>query len=101
MAGVVDITSNFMPEYGRNTGAIIDVVSKGGTNQFHGDAYWFGRYNATAARDFFNPTSETEHFVRNQFGYSVGGPIRKDKTFFFFNQEGHRFLTDRITESIP
>jgi hypothetical protein len=94
------ITNNFLPEYGRNTGAIIDIISKSGTNELHGDAYWFGRYNATAARDFFNPTSETEHFVRNQFGYSLGGPIRKDRTFWFFNEEFQRFRTGRISQSI-
>lgn len=94
------ITSSFLPEYGRNTGAIIDIVSKSGSNDLHGDAYWFGRYNATAARDFFNPTSETEHFVRNLFGYSAGGPLKKDKTFWFVNQEFRRFQTGRISESI-
>jgi hypothetical protein len=93
------ITSSFLPEYGRNTGAIIDIVSKSGSNDLHGDAYWFGRYNATAARDFFNPTSETEHFVRNLFGYSAGGPLKKDKTFWFVNQEFRRFRTNRISES--
>jgi len=93
------ITSSFLPEYGRNTGAIVDIVSKSGTNDLHGDAYWFGRYNATAARDFFNPTSETEHFVRNLFGYSAEGPLKKDKTFWFFNQEFRRFRTGRISES--
>jgi hypothetical protein len=93
------ITNNFLPEFGRNTGAIIDIVSKSGSNEIHGDAYWFGRYNATAARDFFNPTSETEHFVRNQFGFSIGGPIKKDKTFWFVNEESHRFRTGRISAS--
>ena len=93
------ITSSFLPEYGRNTGAIIDIVSKSGSNDLHGDAYWFGRYNATAARDFFNPTSETEHCVRNLFGYSAGGRLKKDKTFWFVNQEFRPFRTGRISES--
>jgi len=48
------ITSNFLPEYGRNTGAVIDIVSKRGTNNFHTDVYWFGRYDALGARDYFN-----------------------------------------------
>ena len=70
------ITNNFNPEFGRNTGAIIDVVTRGGTNAFHGDAYWFGRYNALGARDFFNPgpTAQNPLHVRNDFGFSVGGP---------------------------
>jgi hypothetical protein len=95
------ITSNFNAEYGRNTGAIIDVVTKSGSNSFHGDAYWFGRYNGLGgARDWFNPAIDAagqpekmNPYVRNQFGYSVGGPIHKNKTFFFFNQEFERFRT--------
>ena len=93
------ITSNFNAEYGRNTGAIIDVLTKSGTNKFHGDAYEFGRWNGFGgARDWFNPSSgdnggPQNPYVRNQFGYSIGGPIRKDKTFFFFNEEFDRFRT--------
>ena len=90
------ITNNFNAEYGRNTGAIIDVVTKSGTNQFHGDAYEFGRWNAFGgARDWFNRASEgpQDPYIRHQFGFSIGGPIRKDKTFFFFNDEMDRFIT--------
>ena len=90
------ITNNFNAEYGRNTGAIIDVVTKSGTNQFHGDAYEFGRWNAFGgARDWFNRSSEgpQDPYIRHQFGFSIGGPIRKDKTFFFFNDEMDRFIT--------
>jgi hypothetical protein len=90
------ITNNFNAEYGRNTGAIIDVVTKSGTNKFHGDAYEFGRWNGFGgARDWFNRASEgpQDPYVRNQFGYSIGGPIIKDKTFFFFNEEFQRFVT--------
>ena len=99
------VTDNFNAEYGRNTGAIIDVVTKGGTNKIHFDAYWFGRYNKIGgARDWFNPATgpsggPENPYVRNQFGYSVGGPIRKDKTFFFFNQEFQRFPTAQ-TQSV-
>ncbi len=99
------VTNNFNAEYGRNTGAIIDVVTKGGTNGIHVDAYWFGRYkNIGGARDWFNPASgpvggPQNPYVRNQFGYSIGGPIRKDKTFFFFNQEFQRFPTAQ-TQSV-
>ena len=95
------ITNNFLPEYGRNTGAIIEVVTKSGKNALHGDAYWFGRYNATAARDFFNHnidnltgTTESQNpFVRNIFGGSASGRIIKDKTFWFANYDGSRFVT--------
>jgi hypothetical protein len=97
------ITNNFNAEYGRDTGAIIDVVTKSGTNQFHGNAYWFGRYDKIGgARDWFNPGSsgQRDPYVRNQFGYSIGGPIWKNKTFFFFNQEFQRFRTARTTPAV-
>jgi hypothetical protein len=94
------ITSNFLPEFGRNTGAVVDVVTKRGTNDFHADAYWFGRYSALGARDFFNhevtsagPVVPRDLYVRNTFGASAGGAIRPDKTFWFANYEGQRFVT--------
>jgi hypothetical protein len=90
------ITNNFNAEFGRNTGAIVDVVTASGGNTVHGDLYEFGRWNGFAgARDWFNPASQgpMNPYERNQFGYSVGGPIRKNKTFFFFNQEFDRFVT--------
>jgi hypothetical protein len=93
------ITNNFNAEYGRNTGAIINVITRGGTNQFHGDAYWFGRYNALGARDFFNQGPGPQNpYVRNDFGFSVGGPIKKNRTFFFINNEYQRFRTS-LTDS--
>ena len=98
------ITNTFMPEYGRNTGAVVDIVTKSGTNRFKGDAYWFGRYSALGARDFFNHLDgESKNpYVRNQFGYSLGGPIRKDKTFFFFNNEYQIFHTTlSTTTTVP
>ena len=96
------ITNNFSPEFGRNNGAIIDVLTKSGTNAVHGDAYWFGRYNALGARDFFNhlPDTPKDPYVRNDFGGSLGGPIRKDKTFWFANYEGQRFVTARTSTSV-
>ncbi len=102
------VTNNFNAEYGRDTGAIIDVVTKSGTNTVHFDAYWFGRYNKIGgARDWFNPATgpsagPENPYVRNQFGYSVGLPIIKDKTFFFFNQEFQRFPTAQTqTDIVP
>ncbi len=95
------ITNNFLPEYGRNTGAIVDVVTKSGSNQFHGDAYEFNRVRALAARDYFNPSPDPQNpFVRNQFGASLGGPIIKDKTFFFVNSEWDRFRTTVTNSSV-
>jgi hypothetical protein len=70
------ITNNFAPEYGRNNGAVIEVITKSGTNQLHGTAYEFGRYNALGARDFFNPANgpsggPQNPYVRNDFGASA------------------------------
>ena len=99
------ITDNFNAEFGRNNGAIVDVVTKSGTNSFHGGVYEFGRWNSFGgARDWFNPASQGKMnpYVRNQFGGSIGGPIRKDKTFFFFNQEIDRFRTTLTnTATVP
>ncbi len=102
------ITNNFNAEFGRNTGAIIDVVTKSGTNSFHGDVYEYGRWNSFGgARDWFNPRVDSggqvhkmDPYVRNQFGYSFGGPIIKNKTFFFFNEEFQRFRTTLTNSSI-
>ncbi len=95
------ITNDFNAEYGRNTGAIIDIVTRGGTNDFHGNAYWFGRYNALGARNFFNRAPDPQDpYVRNQFGYSVGGPILKNRTFFFINNEYQRYRTTLTASSV-
>jgi len=102
------ISNNFLPEFGRNSGAIVDVITKSGTNNLHGVAYWFGRYDAFGARDFFNhnpdandPTKEEAKapYTRNDFGASLGGPLVKDKTFWFGNYEGQRFQTTLINAS--
>lgn len=89
------ITNNFDAEFGRDTGAVIDVVTRGGSNQFHGNAYEFGRYSALGARDFFNTKENGPQnpYVRNDFGASLGGPIWKDHTFFYLNGEVQRFRT--------
>lgn len=101
------ITSSFLPEFGRNTGAVIDIVSKHGTNEVHSDVYWFGRFSAMGARDYFNhQTNAMGHLVgkdpytRNIFGVSVGGPLRHDKTFWFGNYDGERFATTLTNTSI-
>lgn len=96
------ITNNFNAEYGRNTGAIIDVVTKSGTNSFHGGVYEFGRWNAFGgARDWFNRAPDPMNpYIRNQFGYSFGGPIIKNKTFFFVNEEFDRFRTTLTNSAV-
>src|SRR5215470_2112090 len=94
------LTNGYLPEFGRNNGAIIDIVTKRGTNDFHADLYWFGRYTALSAKDFFAQDRNQDPFVRNQFGYSAGGPIQKNKTFFFANEEVWRFSTTLLKSSI-
>lgn len=82
------ITGNFNAEFGRNTGGIITTATKRGTNNFHGNAYLYYRSDKYAARNFFD--DEIAPLDRKQYGGSFGGPIWKDKLFFFFNYEGNR-----------
>ena len=78
-------TSNFSAEYGRNSGAQVSLVTRSGGNDFHGSAFEFLRNDKFDARSFFAPVRPTLRF--NNFGYSIGGPIIKDKLFFFGGQE--------------
>ena len=85
----VRVLSNFEPEFGRNAGTVISIVTKSGTNQLHGNGFDYFRNNALDARNYFNTTNNPQApFHNNQFGGSLGGPIQKDKTFFFFDYEG-------------
>lgn len=85
------VASNFEAEYGRSAGAVINVVTKSGTNSLHGSAFEFLRNTALNARNYFNATPDPKQpFHDNQFGGSLGGPIVKDKTFFFGDYEGVR-----------
>ena len=83
------ITNNYAAEYGRTAGGILNAITRSGTNQFHGTAFEFVRNSAFDARNFFDPEIRPA-LRRNQFGGSIGGPIRKDKTFFFLAYEGLR-----------
>src|SRR3984893_13989677 len=83
------LTSNFSAEYGKTSGGVVNAISRAGTNQLHGNAYEFIRNSALDARNFFDP-AKVPAFRRNQFGASIGGPIIKDKTFFFGDYEGIR-----------
>ncbi len=83
------LTSNFTAEYGRASGGIVNVVTKSGSNAFHGTAYEFNRVSALSSNTFQNNAQDIPKsvFDRNQFGYSAGGPIKKDKLFFFSSTE--------------
>jgi hypothetical protein len=83
-------TVNFAAEYGRNNGSVVLAVSRSGTNEFHGSLYDFLRNDALDARNFFDGAGQSGVLIQNQFGGSLGGPIRKDRTFFFVNYEGLR-----------
>jgi carboxypeptidase family protein len=93
------IISNYMPEFGRATGGVVNIVTKSGSNEFHGDAFGFLRDAALQARNPFsvavNPTTGVaepvkQAYTRAQYGTAFGGPIKKDKDFFFFSFEGTR-----------
>ena len=87
----VNVLSNFEPEYGRNAGAVVNIVTKSGTNALHGSAGEYFRNSALDARNYFNIASQPKApFHNNQFGASLGGPIVKDKTFFYADYEGQR-----------
>src|SRR6266700_3601000 len=87
-------TSNYSSEYGQNAGAVVNVITKSGTNNFHGDVFEFLRNSVFNARNFFAPLNLKDNgrdqLKRNQFGGTVGGPILRDKTFFFAGFQGTR-----------
>ncbi len=85
------VLSNYEAEYGRNSGAIINIVTKSGTNAWHGSLLEYFRSGQLGARNFFNFDPQPKNpFHNNQFGGSLGGPVIKDKTFFYVNYEGQR-----------
>jgi hypothetical protein len=87
----LNVLSNYQPEFGRNGGAVVNIVTKSGSNEFHGDFFDYFRNDALDARNYFNFSNEPQAaFKNNQFGGSLGGPIVKDKTFFFADYEGQR-----------
>ncbi len=92
------VLSNFAPEYGRNAGAVVNIVTKSGTNALHGTAAEYFRNNALDARNYYNPGSQPKaSFHNNQYGGSLGGPIVKDKTFFYGDYEGQRETVGVVT----
>ncbi|MBV9341641.1 MAG: TonB-dependent receptor [Acidobacteria bacterium] len=80
--------NSFSAEFGNNGGTVVNMALKSGTNSFHGSGWWFGQRAGTDARDFFNPEPNGKpNHKRDQYGFSLGGPIRKNKTFFFADVE--------------
>jgi hypothetical protein len=93
------ITSNFDAEYGEYSGGQISVITKSGANAFHGNAFEFLRNTDLDARNYFSPTRGA--FRQNQFGGTIGGPIRRDKLFFFLDYQGTRQTQGVDTGNIP
>jgi Carboxypeptidase regulatory-like domain len=82
------ITNTFDAEYGRNSGSVVNVITKSGSNKLHGDVYDYFRNTVLNAQGYFNSVKPV--FNQNQFGGTLGGPIKKDRTFFFLSYEGRR-----------
>jgi hypothetical protein len=78
--------NSFSAEFGNNGGTVVNIVLKQGTNAFHGSGWWYGQRSAFDARDYFNSGEKPDH-VRDQYGFSLGGPLQKNKTFFFVDFE--------------
>jgi hypothetical protein len=98
--------NSYGAEFGGNSGGQVTLVTKSGTNQFHGSAYYFGRNDVLNANNTNlkanSPGSHTPKLRRSDFGYTVGGPIKKDKIFFFWSQEWNRQITGRVnTGRVP
>jgi hypothetical protein len=85
-----NLQSQFGAEYGRNSGSVVNIVTRSGTNTLHGSAFEFFRNSALDARNYFNSDAQKSVFQNSNFGASIGGPIVKDKTFFFGAYEGQR-----------
>ncbi|MEZ5354541.1 MAG: TonB-dependent receptor [Bryobacteraceae bacterium] len=86
------LTNSFGPQFGRSGGGAINVITKGGTNEVHGSAYWFFRNDRMRANNFFSNARNQQRpvFHFNMFGAAAGGPVVKDRTFFFADYQGHR-----------
>jgi hypothetical protein len=98
------ITGNFSAEFGRASGGIVNVATKSGSNEFHGTLYEFNRVSALASNGFQNNALGVRKpvFTRNQFGYSVGGPVIKEKLFFFNSTEWTRVRSvTTVTSLVP
>ncbi len=94
-------TSNFSAEYGRNAGAAVNIITRGGGNSYHGSVFEFLRNDKLDARNFFSPVKAKLRF--NNFGWNFNGPIKKDKFFFFVGQEYKRIRLDSapVRRSLP
>ena len=98
------VTAGETADYGRSSGGMVNLVTRGGTNDWHGNVREYNRNTDFAANDWFNNRDGVDRpaLIRNQFGGSLGGPIKKDKLFFFFDYEGlRRSSSQQIERSVP
>ena len=96
------ITNNFDAEYGNYSGGQVNVVTKSGTNSLHGNVFEFNRNTAFNARNFFSPAGAAPKLIQNQFGGTLGGPIKRDKLFFFADYQGtRRIFAPTAAASVP
>ncbi len=103
-------TNSYGPEYGQASGAVINIVTRSGTNAFHGSAFYSGRNDALASYTYFSRRNAglgqsldgKDKLRRNDYGYSIGGPVKRDKLFFFFNEEwNHEIRGFTQTACVP
>jgi hypothetical protein len=95
-------SGDFDAEFGHSTGAVINAAIKSGTNSFHGDAWEYWRNDALNANLYFNNNKPKPEYRQNLFGGTLGGPIKKDKTFFFADYQGGRYITPSPqTDTVP
>ena len=94
------ITSNYSPQYGRASGGVVNVVTKSGSNAFHGTGYEFYRPSTFASGSYYNNANgiPQHRFVRNNYGFSLGGPIKRDKLFFFSNVEWLKVRSSNVQQ---
>ena len=98
------VTNSFAPEFGRSAGGVVNVVTKSGTNELHGNVFGFLRHRSFQARNAFAPI-EDPPFTRTQYGFTIGGPFDRDRTFFFFAFEQRRrnesgFFTSDVDQDL-
>jgi hypothetical protein len=98
------VTNSFAPEFGRSAGGVVNVVTKSGTNELHGNIFGFLRHRSFQARNAFAPI-EDPPFTRTQYGFTIGGPFAQDRTFFFFAFEQRRrnesgFFTSNVAQGL-
>jgi hypothetical protein len=90
----------YSPEYGRSNGGTVMVIGKSGSNDFHGTVFEFFRNEDLNAKNYFAPAGRRPEFRRNQYGFTLGGPVRKNRTFFFADWQGTRLRTGITRQSV-